>query len=106
MSDQEDEDNDAGHKNPQNLMNQIQQLLEPWISAWKPWIRQKSLNLLPTNQLDANTGQTQKTAQTGQQPGTGETRQQQLVVPVLVPSSLKQDAKNQERLRKKPIVWN
>ena len=29
MSDQEDEDNDAGHKNPQNLMNQIQQLLEP-----------------------------------------------------------------------------
>ena len=45
---------------------------------------------------NANTRQTLEPAQTGQHPGTGETRQQQLVVPVLVPSSLEQDDKDRE----------
>ena len=40
---------------------------------------------------NSNNGHAQRPAQTGQQPGTGQSRQQQLVVPVLVPSSPDQD---------------
>ena len=100
MSDQEEEDNDAGHHNPQNLVNQIQQMLEHHrqqihaaMQSMETRNQAEIAKALANMQINpnSNSGQPQRPAQTGQQPGTGQSRQQQLVVPVLVPSSPDQD---------------
>ena len=100
MSDQEEDDNDAGHHNPQNLVNQIQQMLEQHrqqihaaMQSMETRNQAEIAKALANMQINpnSNSGQPQRPAQTGQQPGSGQSRQQQLVVPVLVPSSPDQD---------------
>ena len=80
MSDQEEEDNDTGHHNPQNLVNQIQQMLEQHrqqihaaMQSMETRNQAEIAKALANMQINpnSNSGQPQRPAQTGQQPGTG-----------------------------------